>query len=117
MFYHFRQNNSGGSFYVNEASGIACDVIVEANSKDEANERAESIGLYFDGVELGDDCDCCGNRWYRAYGDGDVGPSYYGESIDTATQLYDWTPGKPTGYVHYLDGRVVPFTLLDKCEK
>ena len=30
---------------------------------------AEDIGLYFDGVEQGMDCSCCGDRWYRAWED------------------------------------------------
>lgn len=61
MFYTFRQNNSGGTFVENWALGIGRTVIVEADSCDEANQIAEQIGLYFDGV--GDCLSCCGPRW------------------------------------------------------
>jgi hypothetical protein len=60
MFYHFCQNNSGGSFRYNDALGITEHVVIEANSADEANEKAEQIDLYFDGCLFGDDCSCCG---------------------------------------------------------
>ncbi len=57
-FYHFRQNNSGGSFI-----GPAISVLVEADSADEANAIAEANGIYFD-FEYEIDCDCCGMRWW-----------------------------------------------------
>jgi hypothetical protein len=58
-FYCFRQNNSGGQF-IGER-----DLIIEAESAEEANEIALDNGVYFDGVEESIDCDCCGDRWYR----------------------------------------------------
>jgi hypothetical protein len=61
MWYSFRQNNSGGSFDYSESVGISVTVYVEANSVEDANFRAEDIGLYFDGAG---DCSCCGDRWY-----------------------------------------------------
>lgn len=51
MFYEFRQNNSGGVFEIDESRGISLHVIVEADTAEEANERAQRIGLYFNGVE------------------------------------------------------------------
>jgi hypothetical protein len=63
MFYTFRQNNSFGTFVVDK--DVSYYVIVEADSYDEANEKAEEIGVYFDGVRNGHDCPCCGNRWNR----------------------------------------------------
>lgn len=60
-FFKFRQNNSGGSFDIDDKVTIA--VWIEADSFDEANAKAESIGIYFDGCESGMDCDCCGDRW------------------------------------------------------
>lgn len=64
-FYTFVQNNSGGVF-----TGPAHYVIVEADSADEANIRAEDLGIYFDGcVEDASgytrDCPCCGDRWHE----------------------------------------------------
>lgn len=66
-FFEFSQNNSGGSF-----NGFARSVFIQARNADEANERAEEVGLYFDGCESGIDCDCCGDRWSRVYDDDGV---------------------------------------------
>ena len=63
MFYTYSQNNSGGSFDIDAENGLAHYVIIEADSMEEANEKATSIGIYFDGVEDGMDCECCGDRW------------------------------------------------------
>ena len=38
-------------------------IIVRAKDCKEANQKAEGIGVYFDGVEEGIDCPCCGDRW------------------------------------------------------
>jgi len=61
MFYEYYQNNSGGTY-----RGPARMVCVEASNPQEADRRAEAVGLYFDGVRKGFDCECCGNRWPRA---------------------------------------------------
>jgi hypothetical protein len=43
------------------------DVWVMARSEAEADELVQKYaGVYFDGIERGLDCDCCGDRWYRA---------------------------------------------------
>jgi predicted 3-demethylubiquinone-9 3-methyltransferase (glyoxalase superfamily) len=62
-FFLFSQNNSGGSFIVNDK--VAEYVIIEANKASHANSDAEEIGIYFSGVSTGDDCGCCGDRWGR----------------------------------------------------
>jgi hypothetical protein len=63
-FYLYRQNNSGGHHYKDDA---VCEfVIVEANGNDDADRRAENIGIYFDGVDLNRDDDDWGDRWHRA---------------------------------------------------
>lgn len=67
-FYLFDQNNSGGIFHRNEK--LREYVYIEADDADEANRIAESLGIYFDGVRNGKDCECCGNRWSRVR-DGD----------------------------------------------
>ena len=64
-FYEISQNNSGGSFVVDDK--LCHRLIIEAYSSDEANEIAESLGCYWDGVESGDDCPCCGDRWYGSH--------------------------------------------------
>lgn len=56
-WFRFRQNNSGGKFIVNDKVDI--NVLIQANSPEEANNLAEKIGIYFDGYG---DCACCGNR-------------------------------------------------------
>ena len=46
----------------------AYDVWVLAESEDEADELVQKYaGVYFQGIEKGLDCECCGNRWYRGF--------------------------------------------------
>lgn len=112
-FYTFDQNNSGGSFVEDDQVGITQRVIVEAESADYADYRAERIGLYFDGAG---DCSCCGDRWYSAseYDRTDV-PSIYDQDVSSG----EYTPGKyhmpwteVAAYIHYLDGSVVPVHVI-----
>ena len=104
-FYTFYQNNSGGSFAYSEAAGIDEYVIVEATNCEDANERAEAIGLYFNGVDDGSDCDCCGDRWC-AVNESDA---------NSEPRIFHWPINSipsPTGYpgfVHYIDGRIEKF--------
>ncbi|QWQ42124.1 hypothetical protein KME66_14725 [Streptomyces sp. YPW6] len=114
MFFHFRQNNSGGSFHNNPDAGISVNVIVEADDADHANRRAEKLGLYFGGAG---DCRCCGDRWSEQWDDrdGDLVPSVYGDPI----QDYDFEPDKwiydgPEAYVHFADGLVQGYGLPRK---
>jgi hypothetical protein len=93
-FYHYSQNNSGGSFIVNERVGN--DVVIEARDVDHANTIAESIGIYFDGAG---DCPCCGNRWSEANeSDGETFPHCYGEKLETLE--VSWC--RREVYVYYL---------------
>lgn len=107
-FYTFRQNNSGGSF-----SEPALRVIVEASSTDNANVIAQTLGVYFDGCDIGRDCPCCGDRWSRAWDHDcyDI-PSEYGEPVidrgqQTGARFPDWgeREGLPTFLIAYADGR------------
>jgi hypothetical protein len=66
-FYTFDQNNARGYFIKDEH--LSEYVIIEANSADKANEKAVALGIYFDGIEKGIDCECCGDRWYPTYED------------------------------------------------
>jgi len=63
-WYEYRQNNSGGSFVENDS--VAHYVLVQATSTADADNKAESVGIYFDGCHKGYDCTCCGDRWYSA---------------------------------------------------
>jgi hypothetical protein len=104
MFYCFRQNNSGGSFVVDEDSGLTHFVIIEAGSADEANSKAEDIGIYFDGEY---DCPCCGDRWYPASDyEGEALPSVYDTPIaEYVKDGYQWMDSGKNAVVHYADGR------------
>lgn len=75
MFYNFAQNNSWGSFI--EDDRVWEYVFIEASSRDEANDKAESIGIYFDGCDTWSDCECCGDRWNRQWDKGISFPYEY----------------------------------------
>lgn len=97
-WFEFRQNNSGGSFVFKHGIGVV--VWVEATSAKDANNKAEKLGLYFDGDG---DCPCCGDRWYEAYGEGEEEPPAVVEYLN------NWAEGKLKAYyawAHYADGRV-----------
>jgi hypothetical protein len=95
--------------------GISHHVIIEAGSPSHADDRAESIGLYFHGVNDGRDCECCGDRWHAKarFGDGEDLPSVYGDVVSDAEVCPDpsakWMGNDPEGYIHYLDGTVKKF--------
>lgn len=118
MFYCFDQNNSGGRFYTNHNRGISHYVIVEGDSREDIIERAQNIGLYFDGCYTGRDCSCCGDRWYEPLeGTNDLlseTPSIYG--VDVSSGVYTvndefgiaWITDGPEGYIHYANNEMVP---------
>lgn len=103
-FYHFSQNNTGGSFRLDDNVGE--DVIIAAISPEDANARAEEIGIYFDGAhDDGPDCPCCGDRWSRQYGNSDATetPKIYDQSVE------EYLSGKYTLFrsrvvIYYPDG-------------
>ena len=107
MFYTFNQNNSGGFFVFTDE--LAHFVIIEAKTAASANKKAKSIGIYFDGCDSGEDCRCCGDRWYPAdKSDGEKTPMIYARS--PAEYECAWTPnGKPKCIVYYADGKVKRF--------
>ena len=110
-FFHFSQNNSGGSFDYSERDGVTHHVVIEAADADGANVVAASKGLYFDGSAAGVDCPCCGDRWYQASGKGDERPSVYGEPLGEKTGNFfsSWMPPGREIVVHYADGRTAWF--------
>lgn len=97
-WYKFYQNNSGGSFDINHERGIGPNVWIEALDADDANRRAEQIGIYFDGVSSGCDCSCCGDRWYH------VRESCGENQIDVLI-MYDFNWHDKV-YAHTLDGEI-----------
>jgi hypothetical protein len=110
MFYTFSQNNSGGSFVFDTNAGIGTYVIIEADDEREAIYRATGLGIYFDGVEMGSDCECCGDRWYEPYGGGTEEPSIYSgmsiEEYQTGKWYMKWSDNEHEIFVHYKDGRI-----------
>ena len=80
--YIYPQNNSGGVYDYPEWTGPedrggVCayydwqnqqvDVWVIAESASEADELVQKYaGVYFQGIESGLDCECCGDRWWPA---------------------------------------------------
>lgn len=65
----FPQNNSGGRW-----QGPAEAVFIEADTCEQANDRAEETGIYFDGCAREIDCGCCRDRWTRV--------SHYDEPLE-----------------------------------
>lgn len=123
-FYLFRQNNSGGSFRTDDK--LAINVFIEAHNAEEANLLANDIGIYFDGCDTGNDCSCCGDRWYPVEEDEKHQDKPMIWSDDgTSTGVY--LPVKEVfknGYedearVHYLNGTVekVVFKTFKDCPK
>lgn len=63
MFFEFNQNNSFGRFDVDDK--VCNKLIIEAKNEEEAIMIAEDLGCYWNGVDEGIDCPCCGDRWYK----------------------------------------------------
>lgn len=102
-FYEYAQNNSGGLFFSSEKDGIYAYVIIEALNANDANDRALDIGLYFDGCKNGQDCHCCGDRWYMAdESSGSDIPSIYGSPVENMAKDFF----RNNCAIHYLDGTV-----------
>ena len=116
MFYHFSQNNSGGVWCT-----PAINVIIEADSPQEANDIARDNDLYFDGVDGGMDCECCGDRWYPvSKEEGFNVPSVYGQELGIVHK-YSLTPIRwgsekvPDAIVFFKNGDIQKYDL--KCNK
>jgi hypothetical protein len=74
MFYEFKQNNTGGSFDVDDK--LCNRLFIEANSRTDAIFKAEELGIYFNGTQNGRDCSCCGDRWYEPDDGTDLASGY-----------------------------------------
>lgn len=97
-WYKFRQNNSGGSFQYKPERGISVEVIIEANDYREVLDRAELIGLYFNGCDSGMDCNCCGDRWYESDDIVDEVPEPDEPLIKDESKRYSFTKWIKDGY-------------------
>ena len=107
MFYIYDQNNSGGSFIVND--DVTYNVIIEADSAEAADRKAEEIGIYFDD-NYNIDCECCGTRWSRAWSnEGEEEPEIYGKPVAEYEEMWA-KEGEPWVHVYYKDGTKRSFT-------
>lgn len=102
MWFEFSQNNSGGSFDIEPRYGIGPRVWIEAENSDAACDRAENLGIYFNGCDSGQDCPCCGDRWYRPWRED-------GEDRPSVDLQYDFNWHNEV-YVHPLEG---PFVVVN----
>ena len=111
-FYEFSQNNSGGGFDTDD--DLCHRLFIEANDAEQANEIAEGLGVYFNGCDNGQDCSCCGDRWYECDESDSIDLEktsiLYEKELatiaDYAQMLADnWGWTKPDGRIFYLDGR------------
>jgi len=110
MFYHYDQNNSGGGFDIDD--DVTYSVLIEADSADEADRKAEEIGIYFDDdYEI--DCECCGTRWSRAWGEGEETPMIYGKAVYDYREYWA-KEGEPWAHVYYKDGTKRSYTRAEK---
>ena len=96
MFYLINQNNSGGFFDVTDT--LCHRLIIEADSEREALYKAEELGCYWNGVERGLDCSCCGDRWSGYVHSIDLTEghtvSVYGYTLDDAKEEWENKYGK-----------------------
>jgi len=102
-WYTFRQNNSGGRF------DGPLYLSVEAGSAADAETLATEHGVYFDGVEAGVDCGCCGDRWSRRPEFGESEPMYY-ESPVRGQKSFFCYDASPTLRMVAADGTVTDWT-------
>lgn len=104
-FFHFSQNNSGGSFDLNEESGITHHVIIEAENSSKANQiMGELINDCWEGGD-GGYCSCCGERWHEQYSgdDGTDEPMVYNLKPEDHEDFF-MEKGKSV-CIHYADGK------------
>jgi hypothetical protein len=102
MFYEFDQNNTGGTWVADEDLGYK--VFIEADGESAAIDKAESIGIYFDGCRTGNDCPCCGDRWHEPWGVGEDSPTYYGKPLPLTEAENPFGFWKLPIVVHRADG-------------
>lgn len=130
-FYMWEQNNSGGSFRVDDK--LTHRLVIEADTYREAEYKAFDMGVYYNGVEDDRDCSCCGDRWYEGrevklpidfseniYGEGKDGLKVVGRKENTLTTLDEylqyltnrWGWETPDARVFYKNGSVKEFSKV-----
>ena len=112
-WFTFTQNNSGGKFRVDD--NVDAYVIIQAHSPVEANELAQRIGIYFNGVADGYDCKCCGDRWSEAWGEGDDVPEIYGKPVAWSPDVVFTSAQPGDNYRGLRNGvKVYPYDIISK---
>ena len=105
-WYEFRQNNSGGDFIVDDK--VCHFLYIEADNFGKAVSIAESLGCYWNGVEKGIDCPCCGSRWSKWDNQPIDFDDNNSKSIEEYAQKmsseYGWT--YPDARIYYKNGDV-----------
>jgi hypothetical protein len=105
-FYEWSQNNSGGTFYTDDK--ICHQIFIEADNYDEAEQKALDFGVYYNGVDDGYDCSCCGDRWVSGKEINLEKPWIKEDNIEDYAQYlannYGWT--KPDIRIFYKSGEV-----------
>lgn len=113
MFWLYEQTNNGGEIIRDHR--LAPYVIIEAESIDTVDERAQEAGLYFDYYDpIRDeiDCDCCDPRW-------DYMKTYLGKET-LKEHLIDILPVKSKEdddsgvlcHVYFLDGKKISYSVI-----
>lgn len=117
VWFEYRQNNSGGSFVTND--DVSIYVLIQADDRVSANQKAEEVGIYFNGVSNGRDCGCCGDRWSKPWDELEEFSVYswtgkggsrkiYDNVLDYAQALADGymraKKGKPSVIVYFING-------------
>lgn len=99
-WYHFSQNNSGGSHTNNDDVGE--DVFIQAESEQLAQFKFDDLDNDADNW-----CECCGERWYGS--DEIEEPDVFGKLLSEGYKPFS---SRSHAVVHYADGRkeiVKPF--------
>ena len=106
LYYTYRQNNSGGRFITDDE--VCGFVVIQAHDEKDADRRAQNIGIYFNGVDAGWDCSCCGDRWDEAWEDGTEQPELYGKTPEDYNDAFT-KKGEVFCRVYYIDGSVTEY--------
>lgn len=101
-FFMWNQNNSGGHFAVND--DLTWRVVIEADTYQQAEQKAFEFGVYYNGCDDDIDCSCCGDRWYEGeeLDEGHLKGRTLEEYLQEYADAYGWED--PSIIIHYLDG-------------
>jgi hypothetical protein len=103
MFYTYGQTNSGGEFIIDRENGIGVNIIIEADSDEEAESKFDKISDSRDDFFWS--CSCCGPRWDEYDREVNEVPSIRGKPVSTL-KMDDWD--FPT-FIHFKNGVIAGF--------